>query len=56
MDSLDALNKQKAEHLKKYPDHTMEIKLYKGIYILVCEDCAATWQDFQETKEKPFLP
>lgn len=46
MTSLDSLNKQKAEHLKKYPSHAMLIKDYDGTHVLMCADCSGTWQSF----------
>jgi hypothetical protein len=53
MSSFDSLNKQKAEHLKKYPSHTMLMNDHNGNYILICEDCVATWQNFDEEKTVP---
>lgn len=48
MTSLDSLNKQKAEHLKKYPSHAMLIKDYDGTNILMCAHCGGTWQSFDK--------
>lgn len=48
MTSLDSLNKQKMEHLKRYPSHALLIKVYNETYVLICEDCVGTWQSFDK--------
>jgi len=51
MTSLDSLNKQKAEHLKRYPSHSPVIKNYNGTYVLICIECGGTWQSFNKSEE-----
>ena len=48
--SLESLNKQKEEHLDRYPNHALQIKNYNGTYVLICEDCGGTWQSFDIEK------